>query len=179
MTRRPRYKSSIPARAKERVISRHPDGTKARTEYTVGRSVVGHREWDEDGLLSYEWPERNGRNHGVEYEWARGRLVSAEPWESGVQHGVTRQWRLDGRRLGTYAMRRGTGLDLWRQEHEDGTPYLSEVLYLKDGRRRGFQWFINEDQETVHVERHWLSGQLHGVWREWDTRGRLEPGYPQ
>jgi hypothetical protein len=179
MNRRPRYRSSIPARAKERVTRRHPDGTKVEAEYVLRRSLVGNRQWDENGLLEHEVSLRSGRKHGVEYWWTSGRLTSAEPWVNGVLHGTAKQWMSDGRLLGTYTMRHGTGIDLWRQEREDGSRYLSEVLYLKNGRQHGFQWFIDEDQRTVYIERHWLGGRLHGVWREWNSRGRFRRGYPK
>ena len=79
----------------------------------------------------------------------------------------------EGRLIGTYRMHRGTGLDLWYRQREDGSIYLGEVHHLLEGRRHGFEWWINEDQETVYIERHWREGQLHGIWREWNAAGRL------
>lgn len=179
MHRKPTYRSSIPPCAQERVTQRHPDGTKAEAEYLLRRSVVGYRQWDTSGLLEHEVPLKRRRKHGIEYWWTSGRLTFAEPWANDVPHGAARQWSCDGQLLGTYTMKRGTGIDLWRDQREDGSPYLAEAVYWKDGHWAGFQWFINEDQRTVYIERCWLNGQLHGVYREWDSRGRLDRGYPQ
>ena len=106
-------------------------------------------------------------------------LTSAEPFHEGLPHGVAKQFSANGRVIGTYTMVHGTGIDLWRGEREDGSIYLAEVLYLRDGRRQGFEWWINDDQKTVYEERHWDEGLLHGIWREWNEAGRLRKGFPK
>lgn len=175
------YKSSIPATARERVVERFPDGRKKKAEYRAGRAVVGLRWFHGTGDPEYEYALRGGRRHGVEYRWDDpGTLLAAEPFVDGVLHGTIKQWSHDGRRLiGTYRMTRGTGTDLWRQQRADGTAYLAEVIHLRAGRPHGFEWRIDEGQRTVYIERHWRDGRLHGVYREWNARGRLRRGFPE
>jgi hypothetical protein len=177
----PPYKSSIPAAARERVVERYPDGRRKKAEYRLRRQLVGLRWFHETGEPEFEYALKRGRRHGFEYRWdAPGQLISAEPWVDGLLHGTTRQWSAnDGRPIGTYRLTRGTGVDLWRQERADGTVYLAEVIHLKAGRPHGFEWWIDENQRTVYIERHWRDGHPHGIYREWNGRGRLRRGFPK
>jgi hypothetical protein len=177
----PRYRSSIPAVAHERVVEKWPNGIRKRAEYWVKGRVVGVRGFFEDGQLEFECPQKDGKPHGKQYYWiAPGKLSSVEPYENGLAHGVAKQWSTSAKLIGTYRMNQGTGIDLWRQEREDGSVYLSEVLHLKAGRPVGFRWGINDDQRTIYLEDHYnAKGQRHGIWREWDVNGRLRPGFPK
>lgn len=173
------YDSSIPATATERVIERYPDGRTKRAEYLVEGEVVGIRQFHPAGEPQDEYALRNGVWHGIQYRWdVPGKLLSATPYVDGVEHGTARQWADDGTLIGTYTMRHGTGLDLWWQE-SDGAIYLAEARYLKDGRPHGCEWWINEDQQTVSRESHFWEGELHGIERQWNHRGRLRRGFPR
>ena len=143
--------------------------------------VVGIRHFHETGELEYENPLRNGLLHGIVYRSdVPGKLLSAEPYFKGFPHGTAKQWSNDGKLMGTYTMKHGTGIDLWWNPHsENGLPYLSEVHYYKEGKRHGFEWWLNEDQGSVHEERHWRNGQMHGIERSWNQQGRLQRGYPR
>jgi len=176
-----RYRSSIPSSARERIVERWPNGIKKRAEYLVKGRVVGYCGFFENGEIEYDWPQKQRKPHGRQYYWiAPGKLESVEPYENGLAHGVARQWSLSGKLIGMYRMNRGTGIDLWRCERDDGSVFLSEVLYLKGGRPFGFQWGINEDQKTVHLEYCYNGlGRRHGIWREWNVTGRLRPGFPK
>jgi hypothetical protein len=143
---------------------------------------VGERSYDQDGTLLIETPLRDGKKHGLELHWYEGgeSLQSAEPFYAGLPHGTARQWAQDGSLLGKYTLNRGSGLDLWRNQRCDGGgAYLSEVHSLKRGRPHGYEWWLNEDQCSVWAERHWYEGQLHGIEREWNSRGCLRRGYPR
>jgi hypothetical protein len=180
MKKRPSYESSIPANARERVTKRFPSGGKETAEYRVGRALVGVRGFFETGEPEFEEPRKNGEKHGMQYWWfGPGLLLSAEPYVDGLAHGTARQWDTKGRLIGTYRMVRGTGIDLWRQPLDDGGAYLSEVLHLRDGRPHSYEWWLEEDQSGVFIERHWRAGQLHGIEREWNRKGRLSRGYPK
>jgi antitoxin component YwqK of YwqJK toxin-antitoxin module len=172
--------SSIPSTAIERITERYPSGKKERAEFWLDRKHVGTRLYFESGNPEHEYSLKSGKKHGIEYWWfPNGKLDSAEPFVDGVPHGVAKQWDHEGRRLGTYKMTRGTGIDLWRQRSKDGSVWLSEIMYCKNGRRHGFEWRVNEDQKTVYIERHWHNGHLHGIEREWNRNGRLCRGYPK
>lgn len=176
----PRYTTCIPHRAAEHVIRTYPNGCKEHAEYVIDGDVVGWRHWDEQGHLSREMPLKKGVAHGTEYSWYfDGILTSAEPYFEGKAHGIARQWSHDGKLLGSYTMLHGTGIDLWWQEREDGTSYVSEVYYLQDGQRHGFEWWLKHNQRSVSVERHWSQNLLHGIEREWGARGGLCRGYPR
>jgi hypothetical protein len=176
----PRYRSSIPTKANERVIEWYPGGARKNAEYRMNRKLVGVRFFHESGEPEFEYGIKDGKRHGMEYRWdTPGRLLSAEPWVNGLQHGTSRRWDDDGRLIGTYRLQRGTGIDLWRDRREDGTVYLAEAIYYKDGRPSGFEWWIDECQRSVYIERHWYAGEFHGIYREWNQGGRLHRGFPK
>lgn len=175
-----RYKSSIPPTAQERVIKRYPSGAKNESEYHLRRKLVGVRCFFESGEPELEYAINDGKPHGFKLVWhGPGVLLSVEPYARGLPHGVAKQWDDHGRLIGTYRMIRGTGVDLWRQPRDRGKPYLSEVLYLKNGRPHGFEWWLEEDQKRVFIERHWKDGELHGIEREWNGERHLSRGYPK
>jgi antitoxin component YwqK of YwqJK toxin-antitoxin module len=176
------YKSSIPATARERVVERYSDGQRKKAEYRVGRALVGTRFFYDTGEPEYEYALKDGKRHGIEYQLdERGKVLTAEPFANGVLHGTIRQWSGIGRRrlIGTYRIVRGNGIDLWRQQRSDGSVYLAEVYTLRAGRPHGFEWWLDESQRTVYIERHWRDGQPHGIYREWNGHGRLSRGFPQ
>jgi hypothetical protein len=75
----------------------------------------------------------------VQYRWDElGFLISAEPYEAGLAHGIAKQWH-QGQLIGSYTMVHGTGLDLWWQS-SDRLIWLSEARYYRDGYRDGFEW---------------------------------------
>jgi hypothetical protein len=76
-------------------------------------------------------------------------------------------------------MRHGTGIDLWWISFENGSTYLSEVRYLRAGKRHGFEWWLNEDGRSVWRESHFRDGRMHGIERSWNGQGRLRRGYPR
>ena len=175
----PRYRSSIPKLATERVLARYPSGAKQRAEYLLGPDLVGTRHFHETGEPSSETPLKQGRPHGLTYRWDMpGVLLSTEPYVDGLPHGTARQWE-NGQLLGTYDMVHGTGVDLWWGRHPDGERFLAEARYLRDGHREGFEWWIHDDQRRVYEERHCRRGELHGIERVWDMEGRLRRGYPK
>jgi hypothetical protein len=176
----PRYRSSIPRDARERVTERYPNGAKREAEYRSKRKLVGVRLFFESGEPEIEYSVLNGKRHGMEYIWQGPHLLlSAQRFVHGLSHGIFKQCGHDGRLIGTYRMVRGTGIDLWRQQRDDGHVYLAEILYWKNGHRQGFEWWINEDQRSVYIERHWDECELHGIEREWNYVGRLSRGYPK
>ena len=173
------YKSSIPKNAEERSIPVCANDHGTAMECVLNGKVVGYRHFDEDGLLDLEYGLKDGKKHGMEYSWLFGQLYSAGPYVNGLIHGTARQWGDDGKLIGTYTLSNGTGIDLWRDQREDGLIYLCEVWHWKKGKIHGFEWWINEDQKTVWTERHHFEGQLHGIWREWNDKGNLSRGFPQ
>jgi antitoxin component YwqK of YwqJK toxin-antitoxin module len=175
------YRSSIPKNARERIVARYSDTRHPMiAEYRLNRSLVGIRRFHPTGELMHENPIRHEMMHGIVYRCDEpGKVISAEPWSYGLPHGVARQYSHDGALLGTYQMKRGTGLDLWWQEAHEGAPWLSEARYLRDGKWHGFEWWLREDQKNVWEERHFASGQPHGVERQWNSAGRLKRGFPR
>src|SRR5262249_25510954 len=76
----------------------------------------------------------------------------------------------------------GTGIDLFWNPlcGREGNPYyLSEVHYMRDGDWHGYTWWLDQDQASVWVERHYVQGSLHGIEREWNQHGRLRRGLPR
>ena len=176
------YRSSIPKAAQEQVVATHVSGPqKYKSEFLVNRKIVGVRYFEKDGTLSSETPLKDGLVHGTQYFFLNGKLDFSEHCQKGLAHGTAKQWSEDGELIGTYSMRHGTGLDLWRCKRTwgHGSIYLSEARYFKDGMFHGFEWWINEDQKSVHQETHFWKDQKHGIERLWNFEGRLKRGYPR
>jgi antitoxin component YwqK of YwqJK toxin-antitoxin module len=176
------YRSSIPKTAQERIVATYVTGPqKYKAEYILNGEVVGVRYFEENGNLMSETPIKNGLTHGIQYLFDEGCLEFSETYQNGLAHGTAKQWSPDGELIGTYTMKHGTGLDLWRCKNNwgNGSIYLSEARYFKDGHFQGFEWWINEDQKTVNHERHFCQDQVHGIERFWNAEGRLRRGYPK
>ena len=175
------YRSSIPKAARERVTATFVTGPqKYKAEYVLHGKVVGVRFFYETGQPSLEIPLKNGVTHGIVYSWyTPGKLTSADPYRNGREHGTARQWSDEGKLIGTYTMKHGTGIDLWWQSFGNRAPYPAEIRYMVDGKRQGFEWWLNENRRGVHEECHFWNGNKHGVERSWNSRGRLRRGYPK
>ncbi len=176
------YRSSIPKAAQERVVATHVTGPqKHRAEYILDGKTVGVRYFEENGDLISETPLRNGLAHGTQYFFIDGKLDWSERYHKGLAHGTARQWSEEGELIGTYTMKHGTGLDLWRCKRNwgHGPVQLSEARYLKDGMFHGFEWWLNDDLKGVHHETHFWMDQKHGIERVWNSEGRLKRGYPK
>ncbi|HEX6290975.1 MAG TPA: hypothetical protein VFZ66_17450 [Herpetosiphonaceae bacterium] len=176
----PEFQSSIPEAAEERIVERHPDGTKAQADYWLDGELVGRRFFFETGEPSLDFGLRRERYHGMWYRWdLPGMLISAIPYQDGLEHGTAHQWSFDGQLLGSYTMQHGTGLDLWWGQRSDGGRMLSEARFYRDGQRHGFEWWIEADQRSVYEEGHYAKGAPHGILRQWNRKRRLKRGYPQ
>jgi antitoxin component YwqK of YwqJK toxin-antitoxin module len=176
------YRSSIPKEAKERILATWlTRRQKYMAEYVLNRKIVGYRRFDENGLLEFEHPQKNGVTHGTLYHCENGLVTFAEHYSNGFAHGTGKQWSYDGELIGTYTMKHGTGLDLWRVKNDwgDGRVYLAEARFLKDGKWHGFEWWLNEDQKSVHDEHHFWENMQHGIERSWNSQGGLRRGYPR
>ena len=177
------YRSSIPKAAREKIVATFRTGPqKYKVECVLKREVVGIRIFEENRQLQYECPLKNGLMHGTVYFFWDGKVDFAEPYRNGLAHGTAKQWSPDGELLGTYTMKNGTGLDLWRSKDHwgAGSIYLSEARYYKDGNRHGFEWWLDPDDQTrVREESHFLESLSHGIERRWNSKRKLRRGYPK
>jgi antitoxin component YwqK of YwqJK toxin-antitoxin module len=181
------YRSTIPAESHERIVSTHkPHGPKFKVECVLHGKVVGIRFFDKEGHLELETPLKDGVAHGTQYYFDSDsdnvlRVVFAEPYRNGLAHGTARQWTAnDGKPLGTYTMKHGTGLDVWRTwSYEKKSYFVSEARYIKEGKWHGFEWWISEDNKTVVQENHFREDLQHGIMRRWNGQGKLRRGYPK
>lgn len=176
------YRSSIPKAAKERIVATYLAGPqKHKAEYRLNGDIVGIRYFNQNGELELERPMRSGLLHGTLYHVEDGVVISAEPYRNGFAHGIARQWSRDGEFIGNYSMKRGTGLNLWRCKKDWGNKrvFLAEARFIKEGDWHGFEWWLNEDQKSVHDENHFWKNMQHGVQRSWNNKGRLRRGYPR
>ncbi len=118
------YRSSIPKVARERVTATFEASQQKRiAEYILNGKLVGVRHFHETGELKYENPLRNGLLHGIVYRSdIPGKLLSAEPYFKGFPHGTASQWSDEGKLIGTYTMKQGTGIDLVVRVFRKRTP---------------------------------------------------------
>jgi hypothetical protein len=179
-----RFKSDIPTNVVERVTRKfRREGALIYLRLTfciLTGEVVGQRAYGEEGQLVNETPMRNGKKHGREFNWDDdGKLSLIEPYVNGKVHGTAKQYGQNGSVIGTYSLRHGTGYDIWRWEHEDGTVNISEIHTLRDGLPHGYEWWVNQNPHIVRHELHWHEGQYHGIERQWNTANKLRRGHPQ
>src|ERR1700722_1847277 len=176
MSADPTYISGIPENAREvNITSRQGAGLgKIVKNYYLGRNYVGQRVYGRNGLLEFECSYRNGKRHGWEYAWSHdGTLLSAEPFSNGIVHGTVRVWGESGALLGSYTMDHGTGVDFWWIELE-GRAQLSEARVVVENLMDGYEfWFAWFNPGELQKEKWWSKGDLHGIEREWNKRGRL------
>ena len=178
-----RFKSDIPPNVVEHVTREYRRDDSAiyfrLTDCVLNGEVVGQRGYGEEGQLVMEIPLRNGSRHGREFQWNDdGTLSLIEPYANGKIHGTAKQYGRNGSVIGTYTLRHGTGYDIWRQEEEDGTIYISEIHTLKDGLPHGYEWWLTHKGIVWH-ELHWHEGEYHGIERQWNWVGKLRRGFPQ
>lgn len=190
------------ADAEARIVATWPSGAPRQLDFYRADTLLGRRFIVEDDPRSFTELELapDGRRHGLEIRIDDGELVSVEPYANGLPHGLAEQWA-QGELIGTYQMDRGGGLDLWHAVccapcwasrprgagdacrcHEAGAErkiYLAEARYLVDGWLHGFEYWIDIDQRSVHEERHFKRGQLHGIERVWSSSKKLRRGYPR
>jgi antitoxin component YwqK of YwqJK toxin-antitoxin module len=146
----------------------------------VAGNFVGRRVYNQEGILVLETPMKNGLRHGREQTWDdEGHLLLIEPYAKGKIHGTAKQYGRNGKVIGTYKLKHGTGLDIWRQEDERGRVFGSEIHYLRDGIPHDYQWWFASSKQDLMHERHWQMGKLHGIERVWNHRGSLRRGYPK
>lgn len=150
------------------------------TDCLLNGILVGQRVYNREGTRVVETPIKDGLKHGWEFTWDdNGQLLLIEPYVKGKIHGTAEQYGWDGNVIGTYALTHGTGFDLWRQENEDKTIFLSEVHCLQDGVPHGYEWHFASSKQDLWHERHWSMGKIHGIERMWNSKGRLHRGYPK
>jgi antitoxin component YwqK of YwqJK toxin-antitoxin module len=170
------YKTSIPSDAVEVVGETHADGKKKSAWYYMDGEKVGHRFWDEEGRPEFEYGMRAGVRHGKEYRFWDGIPYEMQPYRNGKLHGTGMQWSADGRLLVKWKLVHGTGMDIWCGNRKET---LSEEHYWPRPGERGYGRDWNEDEKTIWREYYYVLGKgYHGIWREWNNRGRLRRGFP-
>lgn len=179
-----RLKSDIPPNVVEQVtreFRREGGGIYYRlTTCVLNGEVVGQRAYGEEGQLVTETPLRNGSKHGREFQWEDdGRLSLIEPYVNGKIHGTAKQYGRNGKVIGTYRLRHGTGYDIWRVEDEDGAFRVSEIHTLSDGLPHGYEWWLSHKPHILYHELHWHEGEYHGIERQWNFANKLRRGFPQ
>jgi hypothetical protein len=50
--------------------------------------------------------------------------------------------------------------------------------FMLNGRRHGFEWWLNQDEQSVYQERYWSDDEAHGIEREWDAQEHCDLGSP-
>ena len=184
MNENPSCISSIPDHAREEDITAKHGAGRGRNmvvkNYYLGRSYIGQRVYNRDGLLKHEWSFKNGKRHGWQYDCNNnGGLYRAIHYENGIEHGTAQCWGHSGALLGTYTIDHGTGIDFWWNEFESKAQ-LTEARFVVDSLMDGYEywWFSWGNAGALWKEKWWYKGCLHGIEREWNYRGGLRRGFP-
>ena len=177
-------KSSIPQNIVEKPVRKYKQAGALYydrvTDYLLNGMLVGQRVYNQAGVMVLETPIKAGLKDGWEFTWDDvGRLLLIEPYVKGKIHGTAKQFGKEGKVIGTYTLIYGTGFDIWRQEMEDKTIFVSEIHSLQDGVPHGYEWRLASPQGELWHERYWYKGKTHGFERIWNTKGRLRRGYPR
>ena len=172
------YRSSIPTSATEVVEETFGCGAKKSAFFFLRGEKVGNRSWSESGELEFEYGIKNGEKHGREYCFCEnGQPYEMTPYRNGRIHGTGKQWSAEGKVVITYKLINGTGLDLWCG-NEKYT--LSEEHYCPRDDEAGYRREWNDDEKTINTEYYFVNGKgYHGIWREWNKKGKLRRGFPQ
>ena len=174
------YRSSIPTDAIEMVDEMFVGGSKKSAFYFMNGEKVGYREWNENGWLEFEYGMKNGKKHGREYcfhGFENGQPYEVTPYRNGRIHGTGKQWSDDGKVVISYKLINGTGLDLWCGHTND--TLSEEHYYPKDGEL-GYHREWHFDEKSIWQEYFFSPGAgYHGIWREWNDKGKLRRGFPQ
>lgn len=152
-------KSSIPQNSTEKPIRKHEQegapGDDQVTDRFLNGICVGRRVYNGEGRMVLETPIKDGLKHGREFTWDDlGHLLLIEPYVKGKIHGTARQYGRQGNVIGTYTLVHGTGFDIWRQENEDKTIFVSEIHSLRDGVPHGYEWHFASSQGELWHERY-------------------------
>lgn len=130
--------------------------------------------WSRDGALLHEQPlDARGRHHGIEVERDdTGAVVWCATWVHGSMHGPLILFDESGLPALVTEFVHGRGTDLWMS-----CGRVSEVRELVDGVPHGLvRW---GDPEEPSEEGYFDRGRRHGIFREWETNGRLRKGFPR
>ena len=177
-------KSSIPPNIVETSVREYKqEGARGYHQVTsclLNGILVGQRTYNQQGTMILETPMKDGFKHGWEFTWDDdGKLLLIEPYVKGKIHGTAKQYGKQGKVIGRYTFIHGTGFDIWRQENEDKTIFVSEIHSLQNGIPHGYEWhFASSGQELWH-ESYWCMGKIHGIERIWNIQGKLRRGYPK
>lgn len=126
-----------------------------------GDTIEGHR-------------YRSGRKDGIQFQRsARGHFTRIENYRRGKPHGLMLLLHEDGspRELSHYVDGVVDGPHFkWWQADTTGTFFMEGPL--DKGQRTG-TWRWHYQNGRLSREGHFVRDQPHGVWSEWDRRGRL------
>jgi hypothetical protein len=136
-----------------------------------------------NGQIFMELRTLGGRRHGISRTWHQnGKLAEEQSFRHGLLHGVTRQWNREGKLLGTFEMKRGTGLQ--KYFHENGKPKLEITtangqfhgrtrMWMRDGTQ-SFEKFYILDRDVSRVA-YLKATASHPDWPQYadEPRGRV------
>src|SRR5438034_11279233 len=173
-----RSASAVPSHAVALVQQLHANGARKAAFYLVDGRIVAYREWRDTGAVELEYALRDGVKHGKEcHFYPNGRLLSEETYYRGKRHGLGRQWSERGALLVQWRLTDGVGRSLWC---DPDTGLLSEEQLRPPKGAAGYVRHWNADERTIWQEYFFLLGKgYHGIWRQWDRRGRLRRGFPR
>ena len=113
-----------------------------------------------NGQLRQKSPVTRGRRHGVARTWHPNGIRATEQYfKNGLLHGRCRQWDEEGKLLGEFVMRQGTGVQ--REWHDNGQLKIEvstvggqfcgrNRIWLRDGTLVSERFYLHRRQVTPH-----------------------------
>lgn len=141
---------------------------RVRGHYEHGKRT-GRWVWlDREGRVEREGAYAAGKRTGPWLEWAEGRVVVSSSYAAGRPDGRFAYLDRDGRELGSFTIRGGTGTLL--TFHANGAPATRQRVLrgVEDG-----PYQVLSPRGRVLVEGAFRGGVKHGSWTEWTPDGVL------
>ena len=164
----------IPANAKKTgpIATRYPHQTFYNyfpADKEISRETqIGRETYDRSALIKREL-FRNEKIHGVQKEWyTNGQEKLEAPYIDGVRHGVFKQWDENGRLLGQYEFRNGSGT----VKVYDSTGFLIKEETFVNNVKNGWamEWAPISQVWDIYC---YVNGKIHGLGCEFGAGGVL------
>ena len=147
------------------------DSLKSKRTFKNGFLNGFWREWNENGLLTYELNYKFGKANGMHREWHSNGQLSCE-WSclDGQRQGVGRRWYDDGQLRSTTNYKDGKGV-LEKTYFKNGN--MKNECNYSDGKSLDGLWRQYYENGQLEAEVNYKEGKKDGLWKQYYKNGQL------